>query len=198
LKYYQSRISASDEAAKYYRTFSYPTFTLFGMIQGRGSGFDYNYGPQTAYEFSKTYADGVGITRSNYLVGVGFTWNLTTPLRVHEQVAAQQFISRGLKDEYDLANQNITDQLVLSDQKIKNSIANYIEAPTQVKAASDAYTQKTVMYQNGLSNIVDVTQALFALNRAETDRDIAYNNVWQALLLKAAATGDFGVFIGEL
>ncbi|HEX4851298.1 MAG TPA: TolC family protein, partial [Puia sp.] len=68
---------------------------------------------------------------------------------------------------------------------------------TQVKAASDAYSQKTVMYQNGLTTIVDVTQALFTLNRAETDRDIAYSNVWQALLLKAAATGDFGLFFNE-
>ncbi len=53
------------------------------------------------------------------------------------------------------------------------------------------------MYKNGLSNIVDITQALFALNRAETDRDIANNNVWQALLLRAAASGDFGLFLNE-
>jgi hypothetical protein len=76
-------------------------------------------------------------------------------------------------------------------------MSNYLEAPVQVKAASDAYTQKTVMYKNGLSTIVDLTQALFVLNRAETDRDIAFSNVWQALLLKAAALGDFGLFINE-
>jgi outer membrane protein TolC len=197
LKYYQNRIAASDELAKYYHTFSYPTFSLFGAIQGRGSGFDYNYGTQNMFAYSHGYWNGVEPTRSNYLVGLGMIWNLTTPLRIHEQVSAQKFISRGLKDEYDLAHQNLTDQLVLSDLKIKNAIANYVEAPTQVKAALDGYTQKSVMYKNGLSNIVDVTQALFTLNRAETDRDIAYNNVWQALLLKAAAIGDFGLFISE-
>jgi hypothetical protein len=53
------------------------------------------------------------------------------------------------------------------------------------------------MYKNGLSNIVDVTQALFTLNRAETERDIASNNVWQALLIKTAALGDFDLFIQE-
>ena len=57
--------------------------------------------------------------------------------------------------------------------------------------------QKSVLYRNGLTNMVDVTQALYALNRAETDRAIAYNNVWQALLLKAAATGDFALFFNE-
>ncbi len=45
--------------------------------------------------------------------------------------------------------------------------------------------------------MVDVTQALYTLNRAETDRAITYNNVWQALLLKAAASGDFALFFNE-
>jgi len=197
LKYYQSRIELSNERAKYYHTFSYPVFSLFGILQGRGSGFDDNYGAQNLFAYSHEYWNGIDPVRGNYLLGLGITWNLTSPLRVQQQVAAQQFISKGLRDEYDLANQNISNQLILSDSKIKNAIANYIEAPTQVKAASDAYAQKTVMYKNGLSNIVDITQALFALNRAETDRDIANNNVWQALLLKAAATGDFGLFINE-
>jgi hypothetical protein len=38
---------------------------------------------------------------------------------------------------------------------------------------------------------------MYTLNRAETDRDIAYNNVWQALLLKAAAAGDPSIFMNE-
>jgi hypothetical protein len=48
-----------------------------------------------------------------------------------------------------------------------------------------------------LSNIVDLTQALYILNRAETNRDIALTNLWQALLLKAAAAGDFGIFMNQ-
>ena len=107
-------------------------------------------------------------------------------------------MSRGLQDEYELVNQQIKTQLALADQKIKYAVSNYHEAPIQMKAASDAYLQKSVLYKNGLSNIVDVTQALFLLNRAETDRDISNNNVWQALLLKAAASGDFGLFANEI
>jgi hypothetical protein len=66
-----------------------------------------------------------------------------------------------------------------------------------MKAASDAYLQRSVLYKNGLTTIVEVTQALYTLNRAETDRDISNNNVWQALLLKAAASGDFSLFLNE-
>jgi len=85
----------------------------------------------------------------------------------------------------------------LADQRIVNSLQSYREVPVQYKAASDAYLQKTVLYKNGLTNIVDVQQALYALNKAETDLSIAYINVWQALLLKSASSGDFDLFLNQ-
>jgi len=197
LKYYQQRINVSNEQAKYLKTFNYPTFSLFGVLQDRGSGFDYNYGTQFPDAYTGNYLKGVSFSRGNYLLGVGMIWNLTSPLRVHQQVASQKWISEGLKEEYGLINQQLQAQLALSDTRIKNSLDNYNEAPIQVKAASDAYTQKSVLYKNGLATIVDITTALFTLNRAETDRDIANNNVWQALLYRAAASGDFGLFFNE-
>ncbi len=198
LKYYQSRIDVSTQQEKYFDRFKYPVFSLMGVMQGRGTGFDANYSQINPDAFSHSYTDGVKISNGNYLFGVGVTWNLTNPIRVHQKVAEQEWTSKGLRDEYELVSQQIKTQLVLADQKIKYAIDNYHEAPIQVKAASDAYTQKSVQYKNGLANIVDVTQALFALNRAETDRDISNNNVWQALLLKAAAAGDFGLFQNEI
>jgi outer membrane protein TolC len=197
LRFYRERIHVSDEETKFLRTNNYPVFSLFGVLQDRGSGFKFNYGPAFPDAYSTNYFDGVSPSRANYLLGVGFTWNLTNPLRVHQQVTAQQYISQGLQEEYGLINEQLKAQLALAETRIKNALSNYREAPIQVKAASDAYLQKSVLYKNGLATIVDVTTALFALNRAETDRDIAYNNVWQALLFKAASSGDFGLFFNE-
>lgn len=197
LRFYRSLINVSDGQARYYRTFYYPTFSLFGVIQGRGSGFNYNYGSQYPEAYSGKYFEGISPKRGNYLTGIGLIWNLTTPLRVQQQIASQKFTARALKDEYDLADQQLKNQLVLAEKKIDNAMENYREAPIQVKAAGDAYNQKSVLYKNGLSTIVDVTQALYVVNRAETDRDIAFSNVWQALLLKSAAVGDFEIFISE-
>jgi outer membrane protein TolC len=197
LKFYQERVNLSNEQANYLKTFSYPTFSLFGVMQDRGSGFDYNYGAQFPNAYSGNFFKGVSFQRANYLLGVGMIWNLTSPLRIHEQVAAQQYTSQGLQEEYGLVNEQLQAQLVLSETRIKNALDNYREAPIGVKAASDAYLQKSVLYKNGLATIVDVTTALFELNRAETDRDIAFTNVWQALLFKAASGGDFGLFINE-
>jgi outer membrane protein TolC len=198
LKFYQSRIDLSRQQERYFDRYKYPVFSFVGVIQTRGSGFSPNYSQVYPDAFTHSYWDGVKPVTGNYLFGVGVTWNLTNPIRVKDQVTAQEWTSKGLQSEYDLVNQQIRTQLALADQKIKYAIANYNEAPIQMKAASDAYVQKSVLYKNGLTNIVDVTQALYALNRAETDRDISDNNVWQALLLKAAASGDFGLFVNNV
>ncbi len=196
LKYYRNRIGVSDEQAKYYSTFSYPTFSLFGVYQGRGSGFSSNYATdQNAYTGS--YGTGVDPTRYNYLFGVGMVWNITNPFRVHYQVKSQKFTSEQYRNEYDLVGEQLRDQQALAETRIANALKNFNEVPVEVKAATDAYKQKYTLYKNGLANIVDFTQALYTLNRAEIDRDIASNNVWQALLFKAAATGDFGIFINN-
>jgi len=197
LKYYQSRVDVSREQEKYYDRSKLPVFSLFGVLQSRGSGFGDTYSTIYPDDYSHNYWTGVKPASSNYLLGIGITWNLTDISRIRQQVNAQESTSKGLQNEYELVNQQIRAQLALSDQKMKNAIANYREAPVQMKAASDAYLQKSVLYKNGLTDIVDATQALYALNRAETDRDISNNNIWQALLLKAAASGDFAVFINE-
>jgi outer membrane protein TolC len=196
LQFYQNRINVSNEEAKYLSTFSYPTFTLFGVYQGKGSGFNGDYGSNPG-DYSSSYGTGADPTRYNYLFGVGMTWNITNPFRVHYQVQAQKFTSAQYKDDYDLVHQQLNDQLILAETRISNALKNYYEVPEEVKAATDAYNQKFALYKNGLANIVDFTQALFALNTAEIDKYITSNNVWQALLFKAAATGDFGIFINN-
>lgn len=197
LRYYQSRIALSRNQERYFNRFKYPVFTLMGVLQTRGSGFAIYYNELAPDAYTRNYWSGIRPERSNYLIGMGVTWNLTSPLQVRQQVAAQAWTSKGLQQEYEVVNQQIQAQLALADQKIKNAVVNANEAPVQMKAASDAYIQKSVLYKNGLSNMVDVTQSLYTLNRAETDRALANNNVWQALLLKAAASGDFFLLMNE-
>jgi outer membrane protein TolC len=196
-RFYEQRVKVSNEQVKFLNRGYYPSFSMFGIFQTRGSGFEAAY-TQNQTAFTQDYGTGITPTRSNYLFGVGMNWNLTTLLRNHPQVRAQQLVTQGLRDEYELASQQIDAQMSLANTKIKNALTNYNEAIIQVKAASDAYLQKSTLYRNGLTNIVDVTQTLYALNRAETERDIAYSNVWQALLLKSAAAGDTALFMNEL
>jgi outer membrane protein TolC len=197
LQYFQGRIDVSSEQARYLRTLQYPQFSLFGIGQDRGSGFYSNYGTGNTSAYTQNYLKGVSFNTGNYLVGVGVFWNFTSLFRIREQVAAQKWNTEGLKEEYGVISQELQAQTVLAESRIRNALSNYREAPVQVKAASDAYIQKETLYKNGLATIVDVTTAAFILNQAETQRDVIDTNVWQALLYKAASTGDFGLFINQ-
>jgi outer membrane protein TolC len=196
LQYYNSRIAFSDQQVKYFHTLGLPTLSMFGVFQGRGAGFSSSYAVNQ-HAYTQNYLEGIKPVRANYLIGVGATWNVTNILRIKQQVTSQKFISQAYKEEYDMVTNQLQNQLILSENKIRNAVSNFTEAPIQVQSASDAYLQKSVLYKNGLSNIVDITQALYLLNRAETSRDVAFINVWQAFLLKAAASGDLSTFVNE-
>ncbi|GAA5092601.1 hypothetical protein GCM10023210_21770 [Chryseobacterium ginsengisoli] len=197
LALYKSRINVSEQEKQFLKTQYYPSFSMVGVFQTRGSGFGNGYA-QNQSDFSTSYWDGIHPTRSNYLLGLGVSWNFTQTYRLSKEISAQDYVSQGLKHEYDLAEQQLKAQLDLSENKWKNAITVYDQVPIQLKSANDAYIQRSVLYKNGLTDLVDLSQAIYALVRAETDRDIAISNVWNALLLKAAATGDFTVFENEL
>lgn len=193
----QSRVGLSMHQSRLIRKAAYPSFSLFGVLQKRASGFQAGYAQdQTA--FSNDYLEGITPTRTNYLIGAGLAWNVSSLSRVNAQRRAQDYTTLSHQSEYDLADQELKAQLALSNTKLRNALETSYEAPIQVASAQDAYTQQSALYNNGLTTIVEVTQTLYALNRAETDRDIAFINVWQALLLKAAASGDLQLFTDEL
>lgn len=197
VKFFQARINQSDYATAYLRRSILPGVNLFGIIQTKGSGFDYSYTP-TNPKYSHDYFEGIKPTRTNYVAGVSVAWNIVSLAKIKNQVKAQQFLTEAYRNEYNLVTTQLQDQLVLADQRIANSLQSVGEVPVQYKAASDAYLQKSVLYKNGLTNIVDVQQAQYALNRAEADLNVAYINVWQSLLLKAAASGDFDLFVRQV
>ncbi|MDX6183592.1 TolC family protein [Flavobacterium sp. Fl-77] len=196
LQFYKTKMDYSNQQVKLFKRFYYPTMTAFGVLQTRASGFDSSYATdQTA--FTRNYWDGINPDRTNYLVGVGITWNLTTPFRSSKQVSAQKLVSQALQEEYNQIDRELKSQLNFADDKIKVSLENVAEAPIQVNAARQAYLQKSTLYKNGLTTLTDLTQIMYTLNRAEIDRDIVNNNVWQSFLLKVAATGNFDLFINE-
>jgi len=196
LEYHKSRVAFSEQQLRLYKKEYYPSFSLFGIYQARASGFNSDYAANQN-SFSQNYIDGINPSRQNYLFGVGVSWNLTTIARVSKKVSAQKLISEGLQEEYNVIDQQLKTQSDAADAKMQYALENYVEAPKQVQAAQQAYLQKTTLYKNGMTNLLDVTQTLYTLNRAETDRDIIYTNVWQSLLMKAAATGDFDLFMNE-
>ncbi|WP_051983507.1 TolC family protein [Cellulophaga lytica] len=197
LSFYKSRLTVGENQLQYYKKSYLPTFSLFGVYQTRGSGFDSAYNTNQDL-YTSNYWDGVEPTRDNYILGIGLRWNLTDISRNSKKVSAQKLKNKGLKEEYKAISNALSTQLDAANTSLQIALENYKEAPIQVQAAQQAYKQRLTLYNNGLTDLVDVTQALYTLNRAETDQDVINTNVWQALLLKAASAGDFNLFINEI
>ena len=197
LQWQKSKISGSVQSEKIQRSQKLPSLSAFGVVQGRGSGFEANYVQDNA-AFSKSYQKGVGIDRGNYLAGLTLSWNLTNLYRFGAKVKQQKHQTQALQNEYHLMHEELSAQGQLAHAKLKNASDNFEETKIQVKAAEDAYRQNSTLYRNGLTTIVDLTQSLYALNRAEIDFEIARNNIWQALLLKSAAAGTLSVLLNAI
>jgi outer membrane protein TolC len=197
LKFLAARVKSSDLSAKFISKTSAPRISLFGTLQDRGSGFGAGYDPNFPGSYGQSYLHGIDPVRGNYLVGIGITWNLTDLGRAASRVRSQHYTSDALRNEYNYQENNLSNQLKEGNEQLTNALQKYHEAPIQLKAAGDAYEQKKTLYSNGLATIVDVTQTLYNLNRAETDKDIASTGVWQALLYIAGSSGDFNSFIHQ-
>jgi outer membrane protein TolC len=186
------KINKSRKQETHLNTLKLPSVSLFGVFQGRGSGFDWNYVQDNA-AFSQSYLKGVGVDRMNYIVGLNISWNLTDFYRTGFKVNEQKLITKALDFDYQQLQQELSNQQSLSESKYKNALAKVDESKIQMQAAMDAFHQQKALYENGLTTIVDFTQALYLLNRAEINYEIAQNNSWQAVILIAASKGDISV-----
>ncbi len=197
VQFYQSRIAQNEQYTTFLKKSILPGVNLFNIWQTRGSGFYSDYSPVTNPHYTKSVFQGISPTRINYVAGVSIAWNIVSIAKNKHLVQSQEAVTRAMQQEADLVSSQLKNQLALADERIANALERLKEVPVQYKAASDAYLQKSVLYRNGLTDMVDIQQALFALNKAETDVGIGYINVWQALLLKAAASGDFNLFLEQ-
>lgn len=194
LQLQQGQLNESLQVETLFKSERLPKLSAFGVLQGRGSGFEANYA-QDLSAYSSSYFKGVGVDRSNYLLGFTLSWNISNMYRFNTKIKQQQQVTRALHHDYDLLHKELNAQALLAEAQLKNAYANFEETKVQLAAAQLAYKQHTALYENGLTTLVDYTQALYSLNRAEIDFELAQNNVWQALLLLAAAQGDLAVLI---
>lgn len=186
------KINKSKQQEAYLNKTGLPSLSLFGTFQGRGSGFGWNY-VQDNSVYSSSYPKGIGVDRMNYIVGLNLSWNLTDFYRNTSKVNEQKLVTKALDFDYQQLQQELYNQQNLSEQKYKNAVTKIAESKIQLQAATDAFHQQKALYENGLTTIVDFTQALYLLNRAEINYEIAQNNSWQAIVLIAASKGDISM-----
>lgn len=142
--------------------------------------------PEDVYD--KNVLNGLSYTRYNYLAGLSITYDLFDVRRARYKLDEQQFLSQAALANFQEQTEQINSSVTEANINIRTAINRLREIPIQQNAANGTYQQKLALYNAGLTNIVDLTNALYLLNRAETDAILATDSAWKALFQKAYAT----------
>ena len=141
---------------------------------------------------------GLIYSRGNYLLGAGITYDLMSTKKMNYKLDVQKFRTEVAKDN--LTEQKTLLNFYLNQANINLEAANNSlkEIPIQYASANAAYLQKTALYNAGLATIVDLTNALNVLNRAETDNVIVQSEKWKAVIQKIYAENGVDKFLEYL
>ena len=171
---YQNSLQREELVKKIYN----PKISLEAAVWDRGSSVD--VGGQY-----NSLSTGYGFQRSNYLVGVGISYNLfdlrRRQLKLRTQKASTDYFLKKLQEQQQLLSISASQ----ADVEMQTALDRLKEIPNQLKAANDGYRQKLSLYKNGLTDIVELDAALNILYRAETDYMQAKYDYSNALFQKA-------------
>jgi outer membrane protein TolC len=197
LEWRKAMVQLNEAKRRYQRSMLYPSVSVVGVIQSRASGFKPQY-INDLTQYSTGYFNGIWPNRTNYLFGVGLNWNFTQSYRNKVQIQALEIYGKALEMDEKTIARKLDYQREMAEVKWNNALRILEEVPIQYEAAREAFGRKSALYHNGLADLYDVLLAQNALNRAEAENEVAQVNVWAALLLKAAASGDFSIFENNL
>ncbi|MCX6215751.1 TolC family protein [Spirosoma sp.] len=198
LRVFQKTIDLGRASETLLKVSALPSISVLGSLQGRGSGIGEQAQPDGTFHIDPSLGAGLPLRSYNYIVGVTAIWRPTDLWRTKYALSAQRERISASQQAYDqqalgiqAASQNAVLQLELAQARAE-------QAPLQLNAAKQAYIQSQARYESGLDNIQALTQTSALLNRAEVDQALVTNNVWRALLFRAATAGDLEAFLQQL
>jgi len=171
---YQNSLQREDLVKKQYN----PKISLEAATWARGSSIS----PSDQYNSLST---GYGFQRSDYLVGLGISYNLFDLRRRHLKLQTQKANTDYAEKKLQEQQQLLSISASQADVEMQTALNRLQEIPNQLKAANASYRQQLSLYRNGLSNIMDLDAALNILYRAETDYMQAKYDYSNALFQKA-------------
>ncbi len=184
---YQNSLKREDMVKKQYN----PKISLEAATWGRGSSIN-------AGDRYNALSTGYGFQRTDYLVGLGISYNLfdlrRRQLKLRTQKANTNYAEKKLQEQQMLLSISASQ----ADVEMETALNRLHEIPNQLKAANASYRQQLSLYRNGLSNIVDLDAALNILYRAETDYMQAKFEYANALFQKAITENNVNTVLNLL
>ncbi len=185
---YQDRLLTRQTAEiDLIRKAALPRVSLLTAAWARGSSLtvENNYGP---------LGSGLAYSRSNFLLGVAATINLTDLHRANARTQLQQFRVQEATNNLVVERVQLQNALTTADSLLAVVRLTLNEMPTALRSANDAYNQRLSLYNNGLESVLGLTDALQLLSSVEKDNVEAQNRAVRLRLQRAYATNDFERF----
>jgi outer membrane protein TolC len=184
----QGRVRQADSELHVLQRSYYPRFNIQSALYGRSSG------ANTDGTFAGG-ANGLGIDRWNWGVGLTVTFPIFDVFSIHQRRAIQAANERGEQARYQQTILDLNGQLRKAQASLQGAREVADATPVELTAARDTETQTRARYQAGLATIVEVSEAESFLVQSEIDDALAHLAVWQNTASVAAAQGDLGPFI---
>ena len=143
----------------------------------------------------KIYLVGSAWERGSSISSKDMYGNLSTGLDY--KAAIQYYQSESMREEVQQQKSLLENQLQQADIAIQAAIDREKEIPLQLKAAQDAFFQKSAQYNAGLANITELTDASYLLYKAETDEVESLSDLLNTLLQKAVTNNTLNSFLNS-
>ncbi|WP_460673734.1 TolC family protein [Larkinella ripae] len=164
-----------------------PRLSLLTATWARGTSLDIenNFGP---------LGSGFLYNRTNVLVGLAATVNLMDFRRASHRIQLQQFRVQEANNQLAVERLQLQNARNAADSVLAVLRLELGELPASLRSATDAYNQRVSRYNNGLENILGLTDALQLLTSVEKDLVITQGRAAKVQLQKAYATNHFEPF----
>ncbi len=182
IQYYSNLYNLNLSQTVAFKRQFYPRLFITGAAWTRGSSItsDGIYQSDFTTGFSPVY--------SNYLFALTISYNIFDIKRTSDRLQEQKMLTDASYQQYRLQRTVLGTLQSDADVEVQTNLDELKEIPYQLEAAGKAYLQQIALYNSGLSNIIDVDNTLYILNRAENDKATAIDSAWMAILDKAYAT----------
>ena len=168
----------------------FPRFNFQSAAFGRGTGARVD----GSFDNSKGLYPNIG----NWAVGMTITFPVLDIFGIRAR--------RRVEGNNVLAEKALYDETILTLKTEDAKARTLVEAarriaentPIQLKAARETELSARVRYENGLTNVIEVTEAQRLLAQSEADDAVARLAVWRALLIASRAQGDLTPFLEQV
>jgi len=190
LAFYKTRWDFALAQEKLIKKNYLPKLNLIGAAWTRGSSL-------TASDAYGDLSTGLNYDRYNYMGGLSLTYNLIDIVHQKDKASIIDFQAQAFQEQMNGQKSLLENQLKQADVDIQAALDRLKEVPIQLKAAQDAFAQKSAQYNAGLVNIAELTDVSYLLFSAETDQVGAKTDLLNTLLQKAITNNTLTIFLNQ-